>query len=310
VTTHAAVPALIGPTASGKTRLALEIAAAAPIEIISVDSAQVYLDMNIGTAKPSAEERARVPHHLIDIVPPTGSYSAARFASDADALISDIRGRGRVPLLVGGTMLYYRALREGLSELPAADADTRSQIDSEARVRGWPALHGELAQVDPETARRLKPTDSQRIQRALEVYRLTGTPLAQLTGEKSAPSLAFITIALVPGDRAALHRRIESRFDAMLSAGLVEEVRELRRRYALNANLASMRAVGYRQAWQFLEGKLSASELRERGVYASRQLAKRQLTWLRSMDGLHVLDCFDPELKPKALELFHRGVEA
>lgn len=288
--------ALMGPTASGKSALAMALAAHLPVEIISVDSAQVYRDMNVGTAKPSAEERRAVPHHLIDIIDPTQSYSAARFRDDAVALVNAIHARGRLPLLVGGTMLYYRALREGLSALPQADATVRAALDVEAAERGWPALHAELARIDPHTAARLAPQDAQRIQRALEVFRLTGQPMSNLLERRSTASLPFrlIEVALVPADRAVLHAGIAARFETMLADGLVDEVRALRARYALHADLPSMRCVGYRQAWAHLEGEYGANELRDRGIYATRQLAKRQLTWLRAMPDVAGFDCFDP----------------
>jgi tRNA dimethylallyltransferase len=282
----------MGPTASGKTRLALALAAAFPIEVVSVDSAQIYRGMDVGTAKPSLAERRAVPHHLIDIIDPTESYSAARFSADALSLMKEITTRGRVPLLVGGTMLYFKALREGLSKLPESDPGVRERIDAEATVRGWPALHAELRRVDPETAARLKPNDAQRIQRALEVFRISGKPMSQLLGGGKPAGLPFrlIELALVPSDRGALHQRIEARFDAMLKDGLVEELQLLRERHALRSTLPSMRCVGYRQAWQFLEGDLDRGELRNRGIFATRQLAKRQLTWLRGMPGIRVFD--------------------
>jgi tRNA dimethylallyltransferase len=274
---------LMGPTASGKTPLALALARALPVEIVSVDSAQVYRGMDIGTAKPSPSERSAVPHHLIDIIDPTEAYSAARFRADALGLMNKTTARGRIPLLVGGTMLYFKALREGLSELPESDAGVRERIDAEAARRGWPALHAELASVDAETAARLNPADAQRIQRALEVFRMTGKPMSQLLSRKnSGLPFRLIELALVPSDRTALHRRIETRFDAMLKDGLVEELSALRKRYALRAGMPSMRCVGYRQAWQFLEGEIDRDELRSRGIFATRQLAKRQLTWLRA----------------------------
>jgi tRNA dimethylallyltransferase len=279
--------ALLGPTASGKSRLAMELAARHPIEIISLDSAQVYRGMDVGTAKPSPEERRRVPHHLLDILEPTEAYSAGRFRADAISAVQDIQARGRIPLLVGGTMLYYRALAQGLDDLPAADAAVRGDIDRAAAARGWPALHAELAAADPATAARLKPTDAQRIQRALEVLRLTGRPISALQARKADPlPFELKAFALVPEDRAALHARIAERFDAMLRAGLVEELRALRNQHPLNAAMPSMRAVGYRQAWLHLEGGIDAGELRETGIAATRQLAKRQLTWLRSLPGL------------------------
>src|SRR5689334_7184095 len=270
--------ALLGPTASGKSHLALALARSHPIEIVSVDSAQVYRGMDIGTAKPSPAERAAVPHHLIDIIDPTETYSAARFRADALRAVSEITARGKVPLLVGGTMLYFKALREGLSELPDADDGVRAEIDAEAAKRGWPAMHAELARVDPRTAARLKPADAQRIQRALEIHRLSGEPMSDLLGRWKDSALPFrlVEIALLPSDRARLHARIEARFDAMLDRGLVEELRRLRARHALTPNLPSMRCVGYRQAWQHLEGGFDRNALRDRGIFATRQLAKRQ----------------------------------
>jgi len=283
---------LMGPTASGKSAVALGVAARLPVEIVSVDSAQVFRGMDIGTAKPSAADRAAVPHHLIDIIEPTQAYSAAQFRADALRLMHEIAARGRIPLLVGGTMLYFKALREGLSALPQADAAVRSAIDTEARERGWPALHAELARVDPATASRLKPADSQRIQRALEVHRITGRPMSELLARREAEPLPYrlLQIALLPSDRAALHVRIEARFEAMLKKGLVEELRSLQKRYALRPGLPSMRCVGYRQAWQFLEGEITEAELRNQGIYATRQLAKRQLTWLRATPA-QTFDC-------------------
>ncbi len=289
---------LMGPTASGKSAVALEIAARIPVEIVSVDSAQVYRGMDIGTAKASLAERAAVPHHLIDIVDPDASYSAARFATDAASLSREIARRGRMPLLVGGTMLYFKALREGLSALPPADAKLRAELEAEAREKGWPALHAELVRIDAASAAKLQPTDAQRIQRALEVFRLTGRPLSALQGVRVAesPPLDFVQLALVPSERSQLHQRIEQRFDAMLAAGLVEELVDLRRRYALHAGLPSMRCVGYRQAWEHLEGAYDRASLRARGIYATRQLAKRQLTWLRAMSEPKLFDCLEPDL--------------
>jgi len=303
---------LMGPTASGKTQLALALAAAFPIEVVSVDSAQIYREMDVGTAKPSPSERRAVPHHLIDIIDPIEAYSAARFRTDAERLIKNIAVRGRIPLLAGGTMLYFKALREGLSELPESDTEARERIDAEAAARGWPALHAELARVDPETAGRLKPNDAQRIQRALEIFQMTGTPMSQFLGRRKQTGLPFrlIELALVPSDRAALHRRIEERFDAMLKAGLVEELRALRKRYALRAALPSMRCVGYRQAWQYLEGDLDRSELRERGIFATRQLAKRQLTWLRGMQEITTFDCLAPDVATKATDFLRQRLKA
>ncbi len=293
----------MGPTASGKTAVALELAARYPVEIISVDSAQVFRGMDIGTAKPTAAEGASAPHHLIDIIDPTESYSAAQFRADALRLMQEIAGRGRLPLLVGGTMLYFKALREGLSDLPQADAAVRAAIEAEARERGWPALHAELARIDPPLAARFKPNDAQRIQRALEVFRITGKPLSALQGSRVAAQaqFRFVPAALVPSERAALHRRIELRFDTMLAAGLVEELAALRRKHALDPGLPSMRCVGYRQAWEHLEGAYDRATLRDRGIYATRQLAKRQLTWLRAMPEPRVFDCLAPDVDSQVL---------
>jgi len=283
---------LMGPTASGKSALSLALAERFGGEIISVDSAQIYRGMDIGTAKPDAATRARVPHHLIDVIDPTEAYSAARFAREALATIAAIRGRGRVPILAGGTMLYFKALSEGLSALPGADPAVRAELDARAAREGWPALHAELARVDPVTAARLEPGDSQRIQRALEVWQLAGEPLSSLQGhrERGAPLGPARWVALVPSDRARLHEAIALRFDAMLADGLIDELRALRRRYRLTADLPSMRCVGYRQAWAHLEGQIDAATLRERGVAATRQLAKRQFTWLRASSAI----AFDP----------------
>ena len=303
---------LMGPTASGKTPLALALARVLPVEIVSVDSAQVYRGMDVGTAKPLASEREGVPHHLVDIIDPTEAYSAARFRADALKLMREITARARIPVLAGGTMLYFKALREGLSELPGGDEGIRAQIDAEAAARGWQALHAELARVDPQTAARLKPNDAQRIQRALEVFRVSGEPMSQLLGRRKRAALPFrlIELALVPSDRGALHRRIEARFDAMLERGLVEEVRTLRKRYALQPNLPSMRCVGYRQAWQFLEGEINRDELRNRGIFATRQLAKRQLTWLRATPRIRGFDCLDLSIVAKSIDFLLREARA
>jgi len=295
-----AVPAVfvIGPTASGKSALALALARRFGGEIVSVDSAQVYRGMDIGTAKPDAVTRAEMPHHLIDMIDPTQAYSAARFRGDALAAVAAIRARGRVPILAGGTMLYVKALREGLSALPTADAAVRAQIDRRAERLGWPALHAELAHIDPASAARLAPTDAQRIQRALEVHAVTGHPLSTLQGAREAGDAlgASFVVALAPRERAALHEAIAHRFEAMLAAGLVDEVRGLRARYALDAAMPSMRSVGYRQAWEHLEGRFDARTLRERGIAATRQLAKRQLTWMRAMD-VESIDCFAADVQ-------------
>ncbi|WP_310450487.1 tRNA (adenosine(37)-N6)-dimethylallyltransferase MiaA [Sulfuritalea sp.] len=283
---------LTGPTASGKTALAFELATRFPCDIVSVDSAQVFRDMNVGTAKPDAATLARFPHRLIDLITPEERYSAAAFRSDALREMAAITAAGRIPLLVGGTMLYVKALREGLADLPQANAELRAAIDAEAADRGWPALHAELARLDPDTAARLKPGDAQRIQRALEVLRLTGRTLGSFFAAQQAQALPcrLLALALVPGDRSVLHRRIEQRFDAMLNAGLVEEVLGLRAKYRLDGGLPSMRCVGYRQVWDMLEGNLPRAELRDRGVFATRQFAKRQLTWLKSMGDLQTVD--------------------
>jgi tRNA dimethylallyltransferase len=288
---------IAGPTASGKSAAALALAEAlAPrrrVEIVSVDSAQVYRGMDIGTAKPSASERAAAPHHLIDIVEPSNRYSAARFVADATRLVAEIEGRGALPLLVGGTMLYFKALFEGIDAMPAADADVRADIEARARQAGWPALHAELAALDPTTAARLSINDGQRIQRALEVHRLSGRPLSSWHSERIRPEPPPL-IALEPRERAWLHARIETRFAAMLAAGFVDEVRSLRARGDLTADLPSMRAVGYRQAWAALDaGDLST--LQATGSAATRQLAKRQLTWLRAMPARHVVACDAPD---------------
>ena len=275
---------LMGPTASGKTAAALELARHFPIELISVDSAQVFVDMNVGTAKPDAATLAAFPHHLIDLITPEEAYSAARFRNDALACMADIVRRGRIPLLVGGTMLYYKAQLEGLAELPAADPAIRAEIDALAATHGWPAVHAELARVDPETARRLHPTDSQRLQRALEIYRLSGIPMSALLaqGEKQTPAYDYLALGLLPSDRAVLHTRIAARFDEMLAQGLEDEVSALRQRYRLSLELPSMRCVGYRQVWEAQDGRIPRGELRDRGIYATRQLAKRQLTWMKN----------------------------
>ncbi|MDR5731128.1 tRNA (adenosine(37)-N6)-dimethylallyltransferase MiaA [Caballeronia sp. LZ025] len=291
------IACLLGPTASGKTAAALAFAAASarPVEIISVDSALVYREMDIGTAKPTADERAAARHHLIDIIDPAGSYSAAQFRADALRLTGEIVARGHVPLLVGGTMLYYKALTQGLNDLPSADAGTRAALDAEAAREGWPALHARLASVDPQTAARLAPNDSQRIQRALEVFMLSGQPMSALLAaprvvDDEAP-YRFVPIALEPSDRAVLHARIAARFDAMLAGGFIDEVKRLRARGDLDLSMPSMRCVGYRQAWEYLDGATGYDEMRDKGIFATRQLCKRQLTWLRGMPERIVVDC-------------------
>ena len=291
---------LLGPTASGKTALALHLADHFPVEIVSVDSALVYRDMNIGTAKPDAETLRQYPHHLIDLIDPTDAYSAARFRSDALQAMSHISARGNIPLLVGGTMLYVKALLDGLSTLPAADAEVRETLAARAQQVGWPAMHAELSRIDPMSAARLKSTDAQRIQRALEVFAITGSPLSALQTRATIVNhfpYRTLQIGLVAEQRAQLHERIATRFDAMLKAGLIEELRSLRTRYELSAELPSMRCVGYRQAWAFLDGEIDEKTLRETGVAATRQLAKRQLTWLRSMPHVEPVDCLRTDLQ-------------
>jgi tRNA dimethylallyltransferase len=295
--------ALAGPTAAGKTAAALAIAARHNVEIISVDSALVYRGMNIGTAKPTANELAAVPHHLIDIRDPLNAYSAAEFVQDAERLMTDITARGKVPLLVGGTMLYFKALAGGLDDMPKANADIRAAIAAQAASVGWPTLHAELAVVDPVTAARLKPNDSQRISRALEVFKLTGQPIAYFqqrnaienraarAHEQAVSRVNTPLISLEPSARVWLHERIAQRFDAMLAGGFLGEVKALRARGDLHADLPSMRCVGYRQAWEVLEGTSPMAELRDKCVFATRQLAKRQITWLRSMPERRIVAC-------------------
>ncbi len=302
---------LAGPTASGKTAAALAIAAQQPVEIISVDSALVYRGMDIGTAKPSPAELAAAPHHLVDIRDPLQAYSAAEFVLDATRLIGEISARGKLPLLVGGTMLYFKALRDGIDDMPAADPATRAALETEALAKGWPALHAELAAVDAVTAARLAPNDSQRISRALEVFRVSGQPLSffqtQNAIEKGAasprPERAGALISLEPQDRAWLHERIAQRFDAMLASGFLDEVKALRARGDLHPDLPAMRCVGYRQAWEALDGDWPMAELRERGIAATRQLAKRQVTWLRSMADRHIVACDAPDALQQVLQL-------
>jgi tRNA dimethylallyltransferase len=291
---HRAI-ALAGPTASGKTAAAFAIAREHDAEIISVDSALVYRGMDIGTAKPTPEERAAVPHHLIDIRDPSQPYSAAEFAADAARLVHEINGRGKLALLVGGTMLYFKAFFEGIDPMPAAQPEVRAQIEADARQRGWPALHAVLAIRDPETAARVSPNDSQRIQRALEVLRTTGRTISSFHGQAEGGFQDVPLFSLEPNDRAWLHERIAQRFDAMLAAGLLDEVKALRARGDLEASLPSMRCVGYRQAWEVLDGDAPIDEMRDRGIFATRQLAKRQLTWLRGMPSRVVIACDAPD---------------
>jgi len=312
------VACLLGPTASGKTAAALAYAAHAStrgrqVEIVSVDSALVYRGMDIGTAKPSAAERAAARHHLIDIVDPADAYSAAQFRADALRVTGEIVARGNVPLFVGGTMLYYRALTHGLNDLPGADAAMRAALDADAAREGWPALHARLAAVDPATAARLAPNDSQRIQRALEVFMLTGQPMSALLAAPAprtdeAARYAFVPIALEPSERAVLHARIARRFDAMLAAGFLDEVKALRARGDLDPAMPSMRCVGYRQAWEYLDGATDYDTMRDKGIFATRQLCKRQLTWLRSIPERIVVDCCADDATAQAVAAIDRAV--
>jgi tRNA dimethylallyltransferase len=289
--------AIMGPTASGKTAAALAIAKEMAVEIISVDSALVYREMDIGTAKPSAEELASVPHHLIDIIDPLESYSVMQFREDAIRLVAEIQSRGKLPLLVGGTMMYFKGLVDGLDDLPTADAAVRARIDEEAARIGWPGMHAKLRELDPVTAERLAPNDAQRINRALEICELSGKPMSDLLARREKTELPFelLSFALEPSDRAVLHQRIALRFDQMLGErddeGIVAEVARLRARGDLSLNLPSMRCVGYRQSWEYLDGLVDRAQLRENGIVATRQLAKRQLTWLRAMPERLVIDC-------------------
>jgi tRNA dimethylallyltransferase len=291
------VLALVGPTASGKTELAISLAEHLPVEIVSMDSALVYQDMNIGTAKPDVKILQQVPHHLVDLITPEERYSAARYRQDALDTIRLIQSKGHIPLLVGGTMLYFKVLLEGLDDLPSGDDNLRKQIEAEAAELGWPSMHSRLGLVDPMAASRIEPADAQRIQRALEVYLVTGRPMSSFWNEQRSASreLTFSTLALIPVERARLHRRIELRFDGMLQAGLVDELAQLKMKYRLEPSMPSMRCVGYRQVWKYLAGEYARDEMRERGIYATRQLAKRQLTWLRAMQ-LKWVDCFDEAL--------------
>ena len=298
---------LAGPTGCGKTAAALAIAERLPVEIISVDSALVYRGMDIGTAKPTAAERAAVPHHLIDLIDPTDVYSAAQFVADARRLAGEILARGRLPLLVGGTMLYFKALFDGLSEMPQADEALRAELDARAAALGWPAMHAELAGLDPITAARLAPNDSQRIQRALEVCTLAGKPMSELHQHRSE-GVAWPLLSLEPTDRTWLHQRLDQRFKQMLDAGLLDEVRGLRARGDLTADLPAIRCVGYRQAWEALDAD-DFSALVERGSAATRQLAKRQLTWLRSMPQRQVIACDGPQAQAELLAALHRILE-
>ncbi len=309
-TTQPLAVSIMGPTASGKTAAALAIARQIPSEIISVDSALVYRGMDIGTAKPTAAERASAPHHLIDILDPLDAYSVAQFRADTLGLVADITARGKLPLLVGGTMLYFKGLADGLDDLPGADPAIRAELEAEAAAMGWPAMHARLQALDPATAARLAPNDAQRIQRALEIIALCGKPMSELLAlrEKTVLPFNLVSFALEPSERAVLHARIAARFDAMLAedddnGGLIGEVEMLRRRGDLHPGLPSMRCVGYRQAWDYLDGRIDFAALRETGIIATRQLAKRQMTWLRSMPERIVIDCLDAD--PAARMLAH-----
>ena len=303
---------IMGPTACGKTALALELARVLPCEIVSVDSALVYKGMDIGTAKPDRATLDSVPHHLVDIIEPHEAYSAARFRDDALAAMREISDRDRIPLLTGGTMLYFKALLEGLNELPEADPMIRLVIDTMAQEQGWPGVHAKLKEVDADTAARLDPNDAQRLQRALEIYYITGKTMGELLEKPRYVYFPYtpIKIALVPGDRSVLHARIEQRFDEMLAKGLVHEVEQLREEHGLDPTMPSMRCVGYRQAWQHLNGELSLADLRNQGVAATRQLAKRQLTWLRAITDATQFDCLDENLAQRVLEYVRRELEA
>jgi tRNA dimethylallyltransferase len=288
---------ILGPTASGKTAIACTLARQLPLEIIGVDSAQVYRGLDVGTAKLTGEEAERCPHHLVDVIGPEESYSAARFRADALEVMAGINVRRRIPLLCGGTMLYFKALRDGLSELPGADPAIRRDLDERAARLGWPALHAELALADPDTAGRLKPNDAQRIQRALEIIQLTGEPVgkAYAAPPDKRSTWRYLAIGLMPSDRAVLHERIAQRFDAMLAGGLVDELDRLRKTHTLRPDLPSMRAVGYRQAWEYLDGLCDYATMRQKAIAATRQLAKRQMTWMRGMGNLQMIDCLAPD---------------
>lgn len=304
---------LMGPTASGKTNLACALFERLPIELVSVDSALIYREMNIGTAKPSAEELQRAPHHLINIKDPIESYSAAQFCNDALALCEEIFKRGKLPLLVGGTMMYFNALQQGLSVLPEANEDIRSSIEQEAHQQGWSHMHQKLRAIDPEAAERIHAHDAQRIQRALEVYYLTGVSLSAFQREhKKVPDYQFVNIALFPQQRAWLHERIALRFDEMLALGFIDEVRDLRTNWKLEQSMPAMRCVGYRQVFDYLDGAYSAELLREKGIAATRQLAKRQLTWLRNWEGALYYDpqnaSFHDEIIAKITEILDNNL--
>lgn len=314
--TPAPIICLAGPTAAGKSAATLALAQRWPLEVINVDSATIYRGMDIGTAKPSRDEQGLVPQHLLDIRDPAQSYSAAEFCTDTLGLIDDIQARGRMPLLAGGTMMYYKALRDGLDELPKADPALRATLESRAAQAGWPALHAELAQLDPITAARLAPNDSQRIQRALEICILSGQPMSALlqrqqpaAADAASPTHRYVTISLEPSDRLALHARIAQRFDAMLDTGLLDEVRELRKRGDLHAALPSVRCVGYRQMWSHLDGTIDFDTAREQAIAATRQLAKRQITWLRAQPERFTVDCLAPDAVAQVIDAVARTLK-
>ena len=296
---------LIGPTATGKTQICLELAQHLPIEVVSVDSALVYRHMNIGTAKPNIDELSQCPHHLINIIDPSEHYSAAQFRTDAEKLAKDIKIRGGIPVFSGGTMMYYKALKEGLNQLPVRNESIRKEIDLEAKQHGWPYIHEKLRKIDPETAKRINPNDSQRIQRAIEVFNITDEPMSKLLSAKisNQTTIKTIDIALVPESRAELHKNIGLRFKNMIAIGLIEEVVQIKKRWDLSLEMTSMRCVGYRQVWEYLEGKYDEQTLIEKGSAATRQLAKRQLTWLRSFPIKHVLDPYSESTRPEILRL-------
>ena len=309
---HPRAFAILGPTASGKTRLALSVATVLPIEIISLDSALVYRDMNIGTAKPNADELASVPHHLIDIISPMEAYSAADFVSDTLRLVNDIHARGRLPVIVGGTMMYYQALSQGLNTLPSANAEVRAQLTADKASIGLSGLYQRLLEVDPVTAARLSANDSQRIERALEIHAITGQAMSELLqAQNETNHIGLETVTLVPEQRTQLHHSIAERYDVMLQAGFVEEVQALQQQYPdLHADLPSMRCVGYRQVWDYLAGENTLVEMRELGIIATRQLAKRQLTWLRKIAAAHAFDPYaHPDLLPQVLPLIRQHFE-
>jgi tRNA dimethylallyltransferase len=306
------IPALavLGPTASGKSALGLwMVDQGFPIEIISLDSAMVFHDMNIGTAKPIPQELSKVPHHLINIIKPSNSFSAAEFVAQCHALIIDIRSRGKVPVILGGTMMYFKSLVSGMDVLPSANSSVRQAIEDQASQMGWPAIHAQLSKVDPVSAARLKPNDSQRLQRALEVFLTTGKPISDFHLRHQLPDSTLPTLALEPSDRAILHQRIEARFHAMLEQGLIEEVIELRRNYVLDENMPSVRCVGYRQVWDYLNGLSSRQEMVERGIAATRQLAKRQMTWLRSTTNKEIVDPLQPNWLEEVRPWIQKQVE-